>query len=56
MKPHPSGAYLLNFLSEEDADAIKAAFGVNYPRLAEVKKRYDPTNFVSINQSIQPVA
>ena len=54
MKPHSSGAYLLNFLSEEDADTIKAAFGANYPRLAQVKKKYDPTNFFSINQNIQP--
>ncbi len=56
MKPHSSGAYLLNFLSEEDADTIKAAFGANYPRLAQVKKKYDPTNFFSINQNIQPAA
>ena len=56
MKPHSSGAYLLNFLSEEDADTIKAAFGANYPRLAQVKKKYDPTNFFRINQNIQPAA
>lgn len=54
MKSHSSGAYLLNFLSEEDADTIKAAFGANYPRLAQVKKKYDPTNFFSINQNISP--
>ena len=56
MKPHSSGAYLLNFLSEEDPDTIKAAFGANYPRLAQVKKKYDPTNFFRINQNIQPAA
>ena len=27
MKPHSSGGYLLNFLSEEDPDTIRAAFG-----------------------------
>jgi len=54
MKPYSSGAYLLNFLSEEDAGTIQAAFGANYPRLAQVKKRYDPTNFFSINQNIEP--
>jgi len=54
MKPHSSGGYLLNFLSEESADTIRAAFGANYPRLAEVKKKYDPTNFFSINQNVQP--
>jgi hypothetical protein len=54
MRPHSSDAYLLNFLSEEDPDTIKAAFGANYPRLAQVKKKYDPTNFFSINQNVQP--
>jgi FAD/FMN-containing dehydrogenase len=54
--PYSSGAYLLNFLSEESPDTIRAAFGANYPRLAEVKKKYDPTNFFSINQNIKPAA
>ena len=42
MKPHSSGAYLLNFLSEEDADTIKAAFGANYPRLARGEEEVRP--------------
>jgi FAD/FMN-containing dehydrogenase len=54
MKAYSSGAYLLNFLSEEDAETIQAAFGANYPRLSQVKKKFDPTNFFSINQNIQP--
>jgi len=54
MKPHSSGAYLLNFLSEEDPDTIKAAFGSNYSRLAAVKKKYDPTNFFRVNHNIKP--
>ena len=56
LSPYSSGAYLLNFLDEEGPDLIRAAFGANYPRLAEVKKRYDPTNFFSINQNIKPAA
>ena len=54
MKPHSSGGYLLNFLSDEDPDTIRGAFGANYPRLAEVKKKFDPTNFFSINQNVRP--
>jgi FAD/FMN-containing dehydrogenase len=56
LKPFSSGGYLLNFLSEESPDTIRAAFGANYPRLAEVKKKYDPTNFFSVNQNIRPAA
>ena len=33
-----SGRYMFKFLSEENADTIRAAFGENYPRLAAVKK------------------
>ena len=54
LKPYSSGSYLLNFLAEESPDTIRAAFGRNYPRLVEVKNKYDPTNFFSLNQNIQP--
>ena len=54
MAPFRSGAYLLNFLGEEGADTIRAAFGPNYERLAAVKSRYDPTNFFRVNQNIVP--
>lgn len=55
MAPHRSGAYLLNFLGEEEDATIKAAFGANYQRLAEVKTRYDPGNFFRVNQNIRPL-
>ena len=54
LRPHASGGHLLNFLGEESPDMIQAAFGPNYARLAQVKKKYDPTNFFSINQNIKP--
>ncbi len=56
MAPFRSGAYLLNFLGEENDDTIKAAFGPNYDRLLEVKARYDPSNFFRVNQNIKPKA
>ena len=54
MAPFRSGAYLLNFLGEEGADTIRAAFGSNYARLVTVKSRYDPANFFQVNQNIVP--
>ena len=54
LKPHSSGGYLLNFLSEENPDAIRAAFGNNHARLVELKAKYDPTNFFSLNQNVAP--
>jgi len=54
LQPYSNGDYLLNFSSEEVLDRTKAAFGDNYARLAQVKAKYDPTNFFSINQNIKP--
>jgi FAD/FMN-containing dehydrogenase len=54
MKPHSSGGYLLNFVGDEGQDTIRAAFGANYGRLAELKRKYDPTNFFSVNQNVKP--
>lgn len=54
LKPHSSGAYLLNFVGEESPDTIRAAFGSNYARLADLKAKYDPTNFFSLNRNVKP--
>jgi FAD/FMN-containing dehydrogenase len=50
------GRLYLNFAGQ-DADSIELtrnAFGQNYARLAQIKKRYDPTNMFRFNQNIQP--
>lgn len=54
MQPYSSGGYFLNFLGDEPPATIRAAFGPNYARLADVKAKYDPTNFFSLNQNIVP--
>jgi hypothetical protein len=51
--PHSSGMHLLNFQSDAGDDVIRAAFGANYARLADVKRKYDPANFFSLNQNIK---
>ena len=53
---NPGGAYV-NFMMDDEGDArVRASYGDNYVRLAEVKKRYDPTNLFRVNQNIQPAA
>jgi FAD/FMN-containing dehydrogenase len=33
---------------------VEAAYGRNYRRLAEAKRRYDPTNLFRMNQNVKP--
>jgi FAD/FMN-containing dehydrogenase len=52
---HPftvGGAYV-NFMMDEGPARVRATYGENYPRLAEVKRAYDPTNLFHINQNIR---
>jgi FAD/FMN-containing dehydrogenase len=48
-----SDAYV-NYLGDEGSSAVKASYGVNYERLAHLKKKYDPENFFRFNQNIAP--
>jgi FAD/FMN-containing dehydrogenase len=45
----------LNYLGDDQADdAIQAAYGPNFGRLREVKRRYDPGNVFHLNHNIVP--
>jgi hypothetical protein len=55
LRPYSSNGYLLNFIGNEEPDTIRAAFGSNYARLVELKTKYDPTNFFSLNQNVPPM-
>jgi FAD/FMN-containing dehydrogenase len=41
---------------DEGQDRVQATYRDNYQRLAEIKRKYDPTNFFRVNQNIQPAA
>jgi len=48
------GAYV-NFLAVEGDERIRAAYpGPTWDRLADIKRRYDPTNLFRLNQNIPP--
>jgi hypothetical protein len=53
LQPFAHGVYV-NQLGDTSEDLVRAAYGSNYVRLAEIKKKYDPKNVLRINQNIQP--
>lgn len=52
--PFASGSVYVNFLSADEGDRIRTAYGVNYDRLIQVKRKYDPENLFRTNQNIEP--
>lgn len=54
MRPFTERAVYVNDLGEDDGDRVQEAYGVNYPRLARIKARYDPGNLFRANQNILP--
>lgn len=53
LQPFSHGVYV-SHLSEPGDELVKAAYGPNYARLAEIKKKYDPTNVLALNPNIKP--
>jgi FAD/FMN-containing dehydrogenase len=54
IEPLTRGQYA-NLANTDDRDSrVHAAYGDNYPRLATLKKRYDPSNLFRLNANIKP--
>jgi hypothetical protein len=55
MKRFSTGGTYVNFLTEEEAgDRIRAAYGANFARLAQLKSKWDPDNLFRANKNIAP--
>jgi len=55
LQPHLAARRWLNYLGDDaQEDAVRAAYGPNWDRLREVKRRYDPDNVFHLNQNIAP--
>ena len=52
--PFASGGVYVNFLTDEETDRVRQAYGPSYDRLAKVKRQYDPGNLFKTNWNIQP--
>ena len=53
VSPHTDGVYI-NHLDHDDEARIRSAYGPNYDRLVEVKRKYDADNFFRLNSNIPP--
>lgn len=51
--PYAHGAYV-NQLGETSDELVRLAYGVNHPRLAKLKRKYDPENVLRSNQNVKP--
>jgi FAD/FMN-containing dehydrogenase len=52
--PYASAGAYVNFMTEEEGNRVAAAYGSNYERLVQIKRRYDPENVFHLNQNIKP--
>ena len=53
LQPFAYGVYV-NQLGDTSDQLVRSAYGPNYARLVEIKKKYDPTNVLRLNQNIKP--
>jgi FAD/FMN-containing dehydrogenase len=56
LKPFMASGGYVNYLGDDEAeDRVASAYGVNYQRLREVKRQFDPENLFRMNQNILPL-
>jgi FAD/FMN-containing dehydrogenase len=51
--PFATGSVYVNFMPDDEKGRVEKAYGKNYRRLAEIKRRYDPDNLFRMNQNIR---
>src|SRR3954451_18216144 len=52
--PYSAGGAYLNMVMDEGQERVRASYGDNYARLAQIKATYDPGTLFRVNQNIEP--
>jgi FAD/FMN-containing dehydrogenase len=53
--PHAADGVYVNMLGDDEPERVPAAYGGNYARLRELRRRFDPGNLFRCNHNIPPV-
>ena len=54
LEPFTDGFYVNTLAGDDPHQRVRATYGGNYPRLVELKGKYDPTNFFRLNANVPP--
>jgi FAD/FMN-containing dehydrogenase len=54
LQPYMAPQAYVNYLADDDTARTRDAYGPNYDRLVDLKRRYDPENRFRLNQNIDP--
>jgi len=54
LSPYMADAAYVNYLDADDGARVRAAYGANWSRLVDLKRRYDPENLFRLNSNINP--
>ena len=54
--PFATGGGYVNFFTEDEGERVAQAYGANYGRLREIKRRFDPDNLFRMNLNVSPAA
>ncbi|MET4094160.1 BBE domain-containing protein [Arthrobacter sp. UYCu712] len=54
-RPFATGRTYINFQTADDSqERVRASYGANYARLADIKRRYDPGDLFRVNRNVVP--
>jgi FAD/FMN-containing dehydrogenase len=54
LRPYMADRRYVNYLAADDGGFVRQAYGPNYDRLVQVKRRFDPDNVFHLNFNIEP--
>ena len=54
LAPYVSNRFYINEMMDETQEEVAVSYGHKYPRLVQIKNKYDPKNFFQSNGNIKP--